>query len=332
MAKVLVAGGLFDDGEIGEARVRFAAALGRCLIERGHVVLGGCRTALDAIVAEAAATAAKDRKLDPRRVVRSWVTATTKPSHRCGELMRSQLDDWSQVPRGLVYPETVQEADVVLVVGGWHGTHFAASWARLAAKPLLPVATFGLAAAEIYKDEVLTFERRYGMRLTLNDYQTLNRVLSDFEQDTITEFARDVVVLAESSIASSEVFIVMSFAERGELKDAYNTFCRVCKNKEFHAYKVDHHVDPKQRIVPTIFDSIRRCAFVIADVTDAKPNVYYELGYARALGKAVIQTAREGINLPFDVYDVPTLFWDCQDTLEQKLGPAIDNIAPPSVR
>jgi hypothetical protein len=170
MAKVLVAGGLFDD-EIGEARVRFAAALGRCLIERGHVVLDGCRTSLDAIVAEAAATAAKERKLDPRRVVRSWVTATTKPSHRCGELMRSQLDDWSRVPRGLVYPETVQEADVVLVVGGWNGTHFAASWARLAAKPLLPVATFGFAAAEIYKDEVLAFERRYGMRLTLNDYQ-----------------------------------------------------------------------------------------------------------------------------------------------------------------
>ena len=91
----------------------------------------------------------------------------------------------------------------------------------------------------------------------------------------------------------------MSFAERGELKDAYNTFCLVYKDKGFRAYKVDHHIDAKQRIVPTIFDSIRRCAFVIADVTDAKPNVYYELGYARALGKTVIQTAREGINLPF---------------------------------
>ena len=148
------------------------------------------------------------------------------------------------------------------------------------------MAAFGLAAAEIYKDEVLTFKRRYGMRLTLNDYQALNRLLPDFNQETITEFAREIV-LAETSIASSEVFIVMSFADRGELKDAYNTFCRVCKDNEFRAYKVDHHVDAKQRIVPTIFDGIRCCAFVIADVTDAKPNVYYELGYARSLGKAV---------------------------------------------
>ena len=65
MAKVLVAGGLFDDGEIGEARGRFAAALGRCLIERGHVVLGGCRTALDAIVAEAAARLQRTESLIP---------------------------------------------------------------------------------------------------------------------------------------------------------------------------------------------------------------------------------------------------------------------------
>ena len=100
--------------------------------------------------------------------------------------MRSQLDDWSQVPRGLVYPETVQEAEVILVVGGWHGPTSLPVGLELAAKPLLPVAAFGLTAAEIYKDEVLTFERRYGMRLTLNDYQALNRLLPDFNQETIT--------------------------------------------------------------------------------------------------------------------------------------------------
>jgi hypothetical protein len=329
MVKVLVAGGLFEDGdETGDARKCFATALARCLIERGHVVLGGCRTNLDAVVAKEAIAAAKEQQRDPRRVMRSWVTMSTEPSHRCGELMRSQLGDWSQVPRGLVYPEPIQEADVVLVIGGWDGTHYAASWARLANKPLLPVAAFGLAAAEIYKDEVLGFERRYGTRLTLNDYQALNRLLPDYEQTTISEFAREIVMLTEMIVASSEVFIVMSFSARGELKDVYNTFCRVCKDKGFRAFKVDHHIDAKQRIVPTIFESIRRAAFVIADVTDARPNVYYEIGYARALGKTVIQTARDGVDLPFDVFDVPTIFWDCQDTLEQRIRLAIDSITP----
>ena len=79
-----------------------------------------------------------------------------------------------------------------------------------------------------------------------------------------------------------------------------------------------------ERIVPAIFAGIRRAAFVIAEVSGARPNVFYELGYARASGKAVIQTAYSGTKLPFDVFDVPTLFWGGQSELEGKLKTAID--------
>jgi len=81
---------------------------------------------------------------------------------------------------------------------------------------------------------------------------------------------------------------------------------------------VDEHLDSKQRIVPVITSAIRRSAFVIADVTDPRPNVYYELGYAHALAKDVVLTAKEGTALPFDIFDVPTQYWDSQDMLEKK--------------
>jgi hypothetical protein len=77
---------------------------------------------------------------------------------------------------------------------------------------------------------------------------------------------------------------VMSFAEKGHLKDAYNTFQRVAKKNGFLAFKVDQHIDPKQRIVPSIFNSIKRSAFFMADVSEPRPNVCYELGYAQVLG------------------------------------------------
>jgi hypothetical protein len=183
----------------------------------------------------------------------------------------------------------------------------------------VPVATFGLAAAEIFEDELSNFEKRYGTRLPLDDYQILNRLLPGFKPEAVESLAKDVVSVAERLITSKDVFVIMSFAERGELKDAYNTFCRVCKAEELSAFKVDNHLDKNQRIVPNIINSIRRSAFIIADVSDPRPNVYYELGYAQALGKEVITTAKEGTQLPFDIFDVPTLFWDCQDTLERKL-------------
>ena len=54
--------------------------------------------------------------------------------------------------------------------------------------------------------------------------------------------------------------------------------------------------------------------------------MFYELGFARALGKAVIHTAYKDTKLPFDVYDVPTHFWDSQGELEEKLDVAIDQL------
>ena len=329
MARILVAGGLYEeeaDESLREARKRFAAALGREIVARGHVLLGGCRTSLDAEVASAAAQEAVERQLDPRRVVRSWVTKTTTPSHSNGEIVRSRVDDWSHVPRRHTYPEPVREADVVIIVGGWDGTHFAASWARLAQKPLVPVATFGLAAAEIFDDELTDFERRYSASLALDEYQVLNRYLVDWAPDAVSSFAQDVVSLSERLVRSTDVFVIMSFAEDGHLLDAYDTFVRVCKDYGFRAFKVDDHLDAQQRIVSNIIESIRRSAFIIADVSDPRPNVFYELGYAQALAKDVITTAREGTQLPFDVFDVPTQYWDSQRTLEQKLRQGIEGL------
>src|ERR1700726_3816117 len=121
MSKILVAGGIEREGDDGNVQARFSAALGRNIILRGHTLLGGCRTSLDAHVATAAAGAAVQKGVESRRLVRSWVTTSTKPAHSHGELVRSQLNDWSQIPRGFVFPEPIQEADAVIIVGGWEG-------------------------------------------------------------------------------------------------------------------------------------------------------------------------------------------------------------------
>jgi hypothetical protein len=326
MAKLLVAGGLNEEDDPAGARTRFAAALGRQIIRRGHTLLGGCRTGLDSVVAKAAFDAATSKPADPRKVIRSWVTGSTQPSHAYGEIMRSQLGDWALIPRGFAFPEPIQEADAVVIVGGWDGTHHAASWGRIAGKPILPVATFGGAAADIYREELTLSERRNATPVPRGDFEILNRLLLDQSEAAIDQYAIELVQLAERTILSSDVFVIMSFDDKPYLNDAYGTFVRVCKEMNFAAVKVDNHLDGNDRIVPAIFSNIKRSAFVIAEVSGAKPNVFYELGYARALGKTVIQTAFEGTPLPFDVFDVPTLFWDSQTTLERKLKGAIQQL------
>jgi hypothetical protein len=64
----------------------------------------------------------------------------------------------------------------VIVIGGWDGTHYAASWARTN-QPLVPVAAFGLPAAEIYRDELQNFEKKHSARITGDEFGILNRLL-----------------------------------------------------------------------------------------------------------------------------------------------------------
>lgn len=54
-------------------------------------------------------------------------------------------------------------------------------------------------------------------------------------------------------------------------------------------------------IIDVIITKIRQAHFLVADTTDMNPNVFYELGYAHALGKKVILIVQDVSHLPFDV-------------------------------
>ena len=62
-------------------------------------------------------------------------------------------------------------------------------------------------------------------------------------------------------------------------------------------------------IVGRIQEGIRSSRFVIADLTDERPNVYLEVGYAWGLNKPVILVAREGQKLHFDLSHHKCLFY-----------------------
>jgi hypothetical protein len=67
------------------------------------------------------------------------------------------------------------------------------------------------------------------------------------------------------------------------------------------------------KISDRTFMMIRQARFIVADLTHARPNVYFELGYARALGKTVITIMREGDQIHFDVQD-----WTCLKYIDSR--------------
>ncbi|NMC56830.1 MAG: hypothetical protein GYA50_06395 [Eubacteriaceae bacterium] len=114
------------------------------------------------------------------------------------------------------------------------------------------------------------------------------------------------------------------------------TFIAMCFKEELHPLRetikksVEHCgyipivIDEKQyngQIVPEIFHEIKNSKFVIADLTKHRRGVYYEAGYAEALGKEVILTCKKSDfrGVHFDVAQKSIIKWESEEDLEKRL-------------
>jgi hypothetical protein len=99
------------------------------------------------------------------------------------------------------------------------------------------------------------------------------------------------------------VFVVMQFTSPFNELFA-EVITKVCAQEPFklEARRADDAFGPGV-VMADIINDIVESEFVIAEITPVNPNVYYELGYAHAIGKPVIMLAnrKELPKLPFDV-------------------------------
>jgi hypothetical protein len=296
---------------------RFVTALGIAIVRQGHVLLNGCRSSLDHEIAAAAHEWLVSNGKNPKTQIISYCLRNDKPVHSLGTIRCSALLDWQMNHAELETPEQIKLSNATIFVAGNEGTLWAKNWAVHAGKLILGIPRFG-GAGEIIYNQRLNRLRETSPEVA-KDYETLNSLSGD-----VSEFAGEVVHLAERLVIQGNVFTIMSF--KREYRDVFSSYREVCEEFKFEAERTDESTS-LERIVPRIEAGIRNSAFVIADVSDLSPNVFYELGYAKALGKEIIVTARKGTQLPFDIDDFPTIFWDIQEDLKEGLRKYLPAVA-----
>lgn len=105
-----------------------------------------------------------------------------------------------------------------------------------------------------------------------------------------------------------KAFIVMQFSE--PYNELYQEVIhRICEEFKIDAIRVDEVYGPGI-IVADIVKQIVESKIIIAEITPANPNVYYEIGYAHALDKPTILIADRKTELPFDVSPFRVLFYE----------------------
>jgi hypothetical protein len=316
--KILVVGSLKDIPRLEEICEKFVRRLGELIVEHDHTLLTGCRGSLDAVIAESAHKHLEKLHKDTNTKLVSYRLKDSEPVHRYGTILISARKDWELTHPELTLPEQISGADVAIFIAGHTGTFIAANWARIAGKSVLGVALFGGAGEALYEKEYKCFEEKYSRLIGREDFQVLNQDTKD-----VDKLAHDVVSLSERIFTPHNVFPIMPFTT--DFDDVFASYREVCKSFKFDAERTDKS-ETTERIVPRIIEGIRSAAFVIADISEVSPNVYYEIGFAQGLGKPLVLTAKKGTKLPFDVIDVPVIFWRNQEDLKEQLRKRIGHI------
>lgn len=122
-------------------------------------------------------------------------------------------------------------------------------------------------------------------------------------------------------------FVIMPFLK--EFDDIYQLGIKpVCEKFGAYAERVDEQIF-HESILQRIYNQISKADVIIADMTGRNPNVFYEAGYAHALGKPVILLTQAAEDIPFDLKHYPHIVYggritDLIPELERRVKFAID--------
>lgn len=136
----------------------------------------------------------------------------------------------------------------------------------------------------------------------------------------------DVPVVDFTDDAAGQVFVSMPMNEQNcdcvaMIREGIRTALISTGNEPYFSDK-DFH---SENIYNIMLEHIHNCKFLVADLTTQNLGVYYEAGYAKALGKAVIFTCKDSWfdKIHFDIKQIQTINWHDKSDLSVKLAEQI---------
>ena len=109
---------------------------------------------------------------------------------------------------------------------------------------------------------------------------------------------RAAALSAAPAYRKNTAFIIMWIDKA--LDDVVDAVKSVFQSFGITAVRADE-IEHEGAITSRVLEEITHSEFLFADLTGGRPNVYYEVGYAHALGKRVILYGKAGTPIHFDI-------------------------------
>jgi hypothetical protein len=103
------------------------------------------------------------------------------------------------------------------------------------------------------------------------------------------------------------IFVLMPFSS--DFDDVYELGIKAaCSEAGAYCERVDEQIF-EESILERVYNQISKADLLIADMTARNPNVFYEVGYAHALGKRVFLLTQKSEDIPFDLKHHPHIVY-----------------------
>ncbi len=126
----------------------------------------------------------------------------------------------------------------------------------------------------------------------------------DYLKETIDDVNKNKIFINDN-VEKGFIFVIMPMMNESDemqikIHNVYATIKAVAADIKYRAQRVDE-ISGSKSIDNKIFEHIKKAELIIADLSYERPNCYFELGYALALGKEIIIISENGSKIHFDV-------------------------------
>lgn len=166
----------------------------------------------------------------------------------------------------------------------------------------------------------MLFSAPYGMSVIPSVIDMIDSTIGVMESSAYQELASAPTKgTLDSEVQEGYVFIAMPMDPASpQLDDVHEAIKEACSRCGLIAERIDE-AQSNERITDRILESILRAQYVVVDLTNSRPNVFYEAGFAQGNGKTPIYIARSGTPLEFDLKDYPIIYFESLKQLKVKL-------------